>query len=248
MDIETKPHDPVAAIASLDEPNRRRLYDFVVGRHEPVGRDEAAAEAGMSRELAAFHLDRLVAAGLLETEYKRLGGRSGPGGGRPAKLYRRSGRDLSVSLPQRDYRRAALLMAEALDELGGSDPAPSRAVADVARARGKADGLEARRNAGPRASRRRLRSALVELLRHAGYAPEVATESGRIGLRSCPFDGLVTAHRDLTCGMNVAWAEGVVDGLGQAGLSARLDPADGFCCVAFDSAPAHRAAADAPLD
>ncbi|HSS36335.1 MAG TPA: hypothetical protein VLR93_08665, partial [Patescibacteria group bacterium] len=118
------------------------------------------------------------------------------------------------------------------------------AVAAVARARGKADGLEARRNAGPRASRRRLRSALVELLRHAGYAPEVATPSGRIGLRSCPFDGLVTAHRDLTCGMNVAWAEGVLDGLGQAGLSARLDPADGFCCVAFDSAPAHHATPD----
>ena len=240
--------DPVAAIASLDEPNRRRLYDFVVGRHEPVGRDEAAAEAGMSRELAAFHLDRLVAAGLLETEYKRLGGAERPG-------CRPAGQALSAigSRSQRVVAAARLPAGRAPDGRGPRRarwlrPCPEPCRGRRRSGRGKADGLEARRNAGPRASRRRLRSALVELLRRAGYAPEVTTESGRIGLRSCPFDGLVTTHRDLTCGMNVAWAEGVLDGLGQAGLRARLDPADGFCCVAFDSAPAHRATPDATHD
>src|SRR6476660_6398579 len=106
MTTEPNLPDPVSAIATLDEPNRRRLYDYVASRHEGVGRDEAAAASGMSRELASFHLDRLVEAGLLTTEFRRLNGRSGPGAGRPAKLYRRSPGDVLASFPTRRYERA----------------------------------------------------------------------------------------------------------------------------------------------
>ena len=236
--MTTRPtqNDQVAAIALLDEPNRRQLYEVVVASHAPVGRDEAAAAAGISRELAAFHLDRLVAGGLLDTEYKRLGARQGPGAGRPAKLYRRAGGDLAASFPQRDYERAADLFADALERLDGATAtAGSEAVATVARSRGEAAGVAARRNAGPRPSRRRLRAALLDLLTVAGYAPEVAPDSGRVCLRSCPFDALVADHLDLTCGMNAAWAEGVTAGLGDAGLVPRLAPADGYCCVVFES-------------
>src|ERR1043165_2906594 len=150
--------DPVGAVALLDEPKRRRLYEFVTARSEPVGRDEAAAAIGIGRELAAFHLDRLAAAGLLDTEYRRLGGRTGPGAGRPAKLYRRSKRELNVSLPARDYERAAAVFAEALERM--DDDGASLAVTDVARARGEASGLEARLDAGPDAGATLLRSAL----------------------------------------------------------------------------------------
>jgi predicted ArsR family transcriptional regulator len=229
--------DAVGALALLDEPKRRRLYDFVVARHEPVGRDESAAASGMSRELAAFHLDRLVAAGMLETDYRRLGTRRGPGAGRPAKLYRRSNRELSVSFPPRDYGRAAGILADALRRFDrDSGTTGSAAVADVARARGEAAGLEARRNAGPRPSRKRLRTALIDLLRGAGYDPGVASGTGIIRLHNCPYDALAASHRDLTCGMNVAWAEGVIRGLGDAALSARLAPTEGHCCVAIQAA------------
>ena len=112
--------DPIQVAAVLAEPTRRGLYEFVVARHEPIGRDEAAAAVGISRELAAFHLDRLVDAGLLLTEYRRLTGRTGPGAGRPAKLYRRATGDIEFSLPQRHYERAAELMATALDRLGAA--------------------------------------------------------------------------------------------------------------------------------
>src|SRR5438874_1639871 len=91
----------LAALALLDEPTRRRLYEYVSGHSEPVGRDQAAAALGITRELAAFHLDRLVEAGLLDASYRRLSGRQGPGAGRPAKLYLRADRDLSVSFPER---------------------------------------------------------------------------------------------------------------------------------------------------
>jgi predicted ArsR family transcriptional regulator len=240
MARNTPPEDPIAAIAVLAEPNRRRLYDLAVASRKPVGRDDAAAALGITRELAAFHLDRLVEAGLLETEFRRLSGRTGPGAGRPAKLYRRVECEVSVSLPARRYDLAADLMATALDRLGGGSPVD--AAISVARERGTAVGAAARQRAGARPGRRRLLLGLLDVLRRAGYEPEAATPvnatpTGTICLRNCPYDALVADHRSLTCGMNLAWAEGVIDGLGAPGLQPELAPAPGQCCVVFRPPP-----------
>jgi predicted ArsR family transcriptional regulator len=226
--------DPIAAIGLLAEANRQRLYGLVVESSEPVGRDDAAAALAMSRELAAFHLDRLVDAGLLETENRRRGGRSGPGAGRPPKLYRRAARDIAVSLPPRRYDLAADLMATTLAGLNAHVGAA--ALAEVAHERGAATGEEARRSAGPRPGRRRSLTALLKTLAGAGFEPQVEMPSGTIRLRNCPYDALVTEHRDLTCGMNLAWAQGVVDGW-RAPATVELDPAAGRCCVTFHTAP-----------
>src|SRR5215813_12899059 len=107
--------DRLAAIALLDDPVRRRLYDYVASGPGPVGRDAAADALGMPRSTAAFHLDRLAEAGLLSVEFRRLTGRSGPGAGRPAKLYSRAERDLEVSFPQRRYDLAADVLAAAIE-------------------------------------------------------------------------------------------------------------------------------------
>lgn len=241
--------DPVSAIATLGEPNRRQLYEYVASRREGVGRDEAAGATGMRRELASFHLDRLAEAGLLTTEFRRLNGRRGPGAGRPAKLYRRPPGDVIASFPTRRYERAAAMFAEALERLGGRPGAgASTALTDVARASGEAAGAEARRGTGARPGRRRLRTALLDLLTGAGYEPEVVPEADRICLRNCPYDALVTEHRDVTCGMNLAWAEGLVDGLHDVGLSARLAPAEGYCCVVLDGVTPDRTATEPRSD
>src|SRR6266404_1571393 len=71
--------DALASVSSLDDPVRRRLYEVVRERAEPVGRDEAAVAAGVGRALAVYHLDKLVEAGLLTASYQRPPGRSGPG-------------------------------------------------------------------------------------------------------------------------------------------------------------------------
>ena len=252
MTIESNLPDPVSAIATLDEPKRRQLYGYVAARHEGVGRDEAATASGMSRELASFHLDRLVDAGLLVAEFRRLNGRSGPGAGRPAKVYRRSPGDVVATFPTRRYERAAAMFAEALDRLGGRSGSGATALTEVARASGEAAGADARHRAGSRPGRRRLRTVLLELLTGAGYEPEVVPatdgQQDRVCLRNCPYDALVEGHRDLTCGMNLAWAEGLVDGL-DVGLTARLAPAEGYCCVVLDGAepgrPADKPARDA---
>ena len=225
-------HDPsdIEAVALLDEPVRRALYDWVVAAGRAVSRDEAAAGAGVSRALAAFHLDRLARAGLLEPEYRRLSGRTGPGAGRPAKLYRRGSREVAVALPARRYEVPAELFAMAIKELDG--PIPPEPLRAAARSVGADAGAAARKQAGPRPSKRRLRGALLDVLNERGYEPR-GTPSGEIRLGNCPFHALVEDHRDLVCGMNLALAEGLLAGLGDDAVHARLDPQPGQCCVAI---------------
>ncbi len=219
----------IGAVALLDEPIRRKLYDHVAGAGRAVSRDEAARETDVSRALAAFHLDRLVEAGLLVAEYRRLSGRTGPGAGRPAKLYRRAPGEVAVSFPERRYDVPALVFAETLEQVAGE--LPPEGLRAAARHVGEAAGNAARRRAGPRAGRRMRHDALLETLRERGYEPR-ETGSGEIRFANCPFHALVEQHRPLVCGMNLALTEGVVDALGVE-VDARLDPQPGMCCVAI---------------
>jgi len=217
----------IAGLAALEDPVRRSLYDYVADRREEVSRDEAAEAVGVSRALAAFHLDRLADAGLLDTSFRRLSGRAGPGAGRPAKLYRRSARQVEVSLPERRYELAATILATAVEE--SKAPETGRALKKAARAIGERIGAEARDVAGPQARKQALVASAVEALAARGYEPR--REPGEVHLRNCPFHGLVAEHKALVCGMNLALLEGVVDGIGVPGVRPVLDPAPGRCCV-----------------
>ena len=211
----------------LADPMRRRLYLHVLDQPEAVSRDQAAAALAIGRPLAAHHLDRLVEAGLLATEYRRLSGRSGPGAGRPAKLYRSSGRVLQVNLPQRRYAVAAELMATAL-----TPPSDGlQTLEDVAHEYGRGLGDEARRRAGKRAGRARRREAVASVLRDAGYLP--VTRDDELRLLNCPFHELAQRHRNVTCAMNLAMIRGLLAGAALPEDDARLDPQPGTCCVAI---------------
>src|SRR5690606_6764890 len=78
------------------------------------------SDLGLARQTAAFHLDRLADESLLDVVYERRSGRTGPGAGRPAKLYRRSARQIAVSLPGRRYELAGRLLARAVEESGAT--------------------------------------------------------------------------------------------------------------------------------
>src|SRR5262245_40865761 len=104
----------LSSLAALDEPVRRRLYLYVVGQEGELSRDDVARGTRTQRSLVAFHLDKLVEAGLLEATFRRLSGRSGPGAGRPSKLYRRASSRFEVSVPPRRYELAAHVLAQAL--------------------------------------------------------------------------------------------------------------------------------------
>jgi predicted ArsR family transcriptional regulator len=134
----------VHAIAALDEPTRRQLYELVARSPLPVGKDEAAAALGIPRTTAAFHLDKLVGEGLLSVVYERRCGRTGPGAGRPAKLYRRSDLQVEISLPERTYDVAARLLAAALQEAETTGESPKEALARQAIHHGRSLGRTAR--------------------------------------------------------------------------------------------------------
>ncbi|MGH9040175.1 MAG: helix-turn-helix transcriptional regulator, partial [Acidimicrobiia bacterium] len=187
----------ISAISVLNEPLRRALYAYVVDQTDAVGRDEAGQAVGITRELAAFHLDKLLQEGLLDVEYRRLSGRGGPGAGRPAKLYRPSDRQLEISLPGRRYELAARLLAEAWAEPGAD---PAQALDGVARRFGEALGAQARWRLGRRPTATRVLQAACEVLREQGFEP---TETdGGVRLRNCPFQSIANDHPELVCGMN----------------------------------------------
>jgi len=216
--------DDLSALRLLDEPARRKLYDWVAEQDEPVGREQAAAATGLSRALATFHLDKLADAGLLEASYRRLTGRVGPGAGRPARVYRRADREFSVTVPERRYANAADLFASALERIGGGGP-PFE-LREAARETGR------RLSSAVRGRSRSGRTRLIRALEGGGYEP-VTDSLGQIRLRNCPFDALTEAHRPLVCGTNLALAEGIASGAGAIGYEPVLDIQPGFCCVTF---------------
>lgn len=221
--------DPLDAVAALGDPRRRALYRFVALAHRAVSRDEAAEAVGVARATAAFHLDRLVADGLLDAEFRRLGGRQGPGAGRPTKLYRRAADDIALSLPPRRYDLAADLLASAVDEAAATGEPVADAVSRVARQRGV--GLAAAVGAASV-------DAAVTVLAAAGYEPVV--DGGEVALANCPFHVLATGHRSLVCGMNLALLEGFAGALPGPPFRARLQPDDRRCCVRLEPAPTTR--------
>ena len=206
--------DDLDAIALLADPARRAAYRVVVeAAPEPVGRDEVAAALGVGRTLAAFHLDKLVAAGLLEASFARRTGRTGPGAGRPAKLYRRAAADHEVTVPPRRYLSAAELLAEAVERAGADE-----ALYAVALAHGREDAVPG--------------ADLVQALTDRGYEPTVDADADEetIRLRNCPFHVLAGDFPPLVCGMNLALVSGLVEG---TDWQARLEPTSGHCCVAL---------------
>ena len=201
----------LAALAALTDGVRRAAYRAVLAAGAgPVGRDEVAEALGVGRSLAAFHLDKLVDAGLLEVSYARRSGRTGPGAGRPAKLYRAAATEHVVSVPPRDYRTAAELLAESVERSGADT-----ALFEVAREHGR------RTPSG---------AGVGELLTSYGYVPEETPDG--ILLHNCPFHRLAEQFPPLICGMNLALVTGLLDGAGAAGeWQARMAAAPGRCCV-----------------
>jgi predicted ArsR family transcriptional regulator len=258
----------LAALSGLGDRVRGQLYEFVSGSADPVSRDEAAAAAGIGRGLAAYHLDKLVDLGLLTAGYQRPAGRAGPGAGRPAKVYSRSGREFAVSVPPREYELAARLLARAVEtgdgtsrtalqaaarqcgaELGARHQAGHATLAGATQAGATQAGATqagttqagTTQDGATRASARQAgaRQAAEAALREHGFEPW-HDQTGTIRLRNCPFHQLAAEHPELTCGMNLALIEGITDGLGAGGLCPALDPGPGRCCVVIGT--------DEPID
>lgn len=215
----------IEMLAALVEPGRRALYEFVLSRApEEVSRDEAAQALGIPRSLAAFHLDRLVQSRLLEPVYRRLSGRTGPGAGRPSKLYRRSTEEVLLSLPPRRYDLLALITVESLALHPGS--VSLEGVCATAHDVGRALGRRVVGEVGDSLD------AVSRALAEHGFEPLVGGD-GTLRLRNCPFAGLTERFRTTVCAINLALHRGLLEGLGARDLRAELAPGPDRCCVAI---------------
>src|SRR4051794_19749711 len=206
--------DEIASLAALDEPVRRALYLYVAAQPADVSREQAAQAVGASRSVAGFHLDRLADEGLLEVSFRRLSGRTGPGAGRPAKLYRRSARQLEISLPPRSYELAASILLATVDATKGSKRV-REALEQSARKTGErlaekaaAIAVDGDAASEPGAPLDRLDAALTA----TGFQPDRG--ASEIRLRNCPFHAIAEQHRQLVCGMNLSLVDGLLSGLG----------------------------------
>jgi predicted ArsR family transcriptional regulator len=220
--------DAIEAVAVLGDPVRRALYAHLRAADEPVTREAAAAAVGISRALAAFHLDKLVEAGLADATYRRPAGRVVPG--RRPKAYVPAAVEIDVTIPPRRYDLLGEILLGAVTGVpdGGS---PRAHAADVASERGREIG-------GQVAASLRLRRPGTERTLHAaasalaglGYEP---TPPGRDGvrLRNCPFHHLAATDPTFVCGVNVAFVDGLLRGLGNDTVAAVLEPVAGECCV-----------------
>ena len=214
----------VDGVGALTDRLRRELYRLVAASDHPLSRDEAAAAANLPRSTAAFHLDRLVEVGLLAVEHRRLSGRTGPGAGRPTKLYRATAADVMASVPERHYELAGELLAASIERAERDGMPVREALATEAREMGMSIAAEG--------------AALEDALVRCGYAP-ASDGNGGLTLENCPFHALATRHTPLVCGANLALVQGAIEGTGDGRIPA-LEPSAGRCCVAIH--PAGRSA------
>ncbi|HEU4363457.1 MAG TPA: helix-turn-helix domain-containing protein [Mycobacterium sp.] len=217
-----------AGIGALADPVRRELYRFIGAQPGPVSREQAADAVGIARHQAKFHLDRLAAEGLLEIDYARLTGRSGPGAGRPSKLYRRASRDIAVSLPPRQYELAGRLMADAIAAAAGSGASAMRMLNKLAHDYGHRAGAAAAAQQPAADAPAALRLA-VDVLGEHGYEPRYVNDE--VQLANCPFHTLAQVQTQLACEMNHALITGLTEALTPHCPRARLCPQTGHCCV-----------------
>jgi predicted ArsR family transcriptional regulator len=201
-------------IAALADPSRRALYDVLRRSSHSLGRDELAEQTGLARATAAFHLDRLVEVGALTVEFARLSGKTGPGAGRPAKLYSLAADELTASVPARQYELAGDLLAAAAEYSDRRGVPVRDALVETAEQRGHELGTAA--------------APLVDTLVGIGYAP-VACDGG-YRLTNCPFHRLAARHTDLICTANTAFVRGLTDESDEP-RDVWLEPTDGECCV-----------------
>ena len=221
----------IAGIAALDQPLRRNLYRLLSDRDGWTTRDEAADALGVARSVAAFHLDKLADAGVVDVTYQRTTGRTGPGAGRPSKLYRPRDDEVSASVPERRYDLAGSLLATAIDEASRTGAPTADALSATAHGAGRELGERMRAAARSPEGGDERRHAVVDVLAQHGYEPELA-EHDEIALANCPFHRLAQEHRTLVCGMNLDFVSGLLDGTGSTDqLVARLAPELGYCCV-----------------
>lgn len=219
----------LTVVASLGDEVRRSLYRYVRSEARSVTRDEAAGAVGVSRKLAAFHLDKLVERGLLVAAYGH-GDPPSPRVGRAPKVYRPSAIEVSVSIPPRRYDTLGEILLDTISA-PPSVSLPAQTAARIARDRGRDQGAAVRvqrrlRRPGPE----RTVAVAAELLNAEGFEARTDGQGGLV-LANCPYEAMARHAPQVVCTLNTAFVDGLLRGLGNDSVTAELEPTAGRCCV-----------------
>jgi predicted ArsR family transcriptional regulator len=203
----------------------RQALLYVRGSSAPISADEAAAALGVHRSVARSRLERLLRAGLLQASFARRSGRSGPGAGRPAKLYAPAPEPEALEFPP---RRFPALVARLLDEL------PAEGRDDALRRAGEAFGRDLAAEAGLK-PRQRLEPALervCEAVRSLGFHAALDRLDGDTAVIStpiCPLRPLVAERPDAAQIDRGMWA-GLIE-RGVSGVRAEAVECETHSCL-----------------
>lgn len=218
----------IKAVAALEDELRRGMYGFIRQARRPVTRDEAAASVGISRKLAAFHLDKLVDAGVLSSRCEPVGGIRKVG--RTPKVYEPADTDIQVAIPARQHDVLAGILLDAVCAETADELAKDAALR-IAASRGAELGvLERDRSRPGRLGAERALTLCEGMLAGHGFEPSRLTTKN-VRLRNCPFHPLAAHAPALVCGINHAFLAGFLDGLQAPSVRAVLAPSPGECCV-----------------
>jgi len=214
------------AVGALVDSVRRALFEYVRRQDHPVTREEAADAQGVSRNLAAFHLDKLVEVGLLRARYEAPPDQP-RGRGRTPKVYQPSGDALTLTVPERRYDLVAEILADAVAQ----EPTRAAEAAHAGAAQlGWELGTRIASQVPPGADTAAQLAAVGLALDDLGFEPCEASGTGLV-LRNCPFHVLAQRQRTLICGLNHSFLAAFLTGLGAPALAARLAPRPDACCV-----------------
>ncbi|MCA1780728.1 MAG: helix-turn-helix transcriptional regulator [Dermatophilaceae bacterium] len=233
--VETDPAHGV-----LSSPVRRHILDVLdsTGRGDP---DHLGAEGLTAAQLAKqlslhvttvrFHLDQLVAAGLVEASlHKHIGA------GRPRKVYVRV-RGTSPVVSSHD---SLLLLSTLLTEAFTAQSERQRALSPDEAGRRWARENVTPETPEPAATPGQWIAKLgraIDVLSEWGYEPELTADAGgrdaRIELTHCPFRELARQNTDVVCGIHRGLIAGTMSQLGEPETTVELHPfADGHRCIA----------------
>jgi predicted ArsR family transcriptional regulator len=109
------------ALEAVGDPGLRETLLYVRGERRSVSIDEAAAAQGIHRNVARRRLEQLAAAGLLVAGFERRTGRTGPGAGRPAKVYSPAPETTALEFPDRRYGELVGLLLDDVPASGRED-------------------------------------------------------------------------------------------------------------------------------
>ncbi|WP_288025663.1 transcriptional regulator [Arthrobacter sp.] len=206
----------LTAVASLGDPVRKRLFELLRGSPHALSRDDCAEALGLPKSTIRAQLDRLAADGLLLVEFRKVGDRTGPGSGRPTKLYTVAVGEVAASVPARHYDLAAELLAAAVERSIDSSVDVGDALAQVAFDAGKRLGADA--------------GTIHQLLADTGYDPQPDGAGGTI-MANCPFHKLSQEHTGVVCQLNGSLLNGILVGCGDGNHSIEPDAELSHCCA-----------------